>query len=87
MNKTNISTTGVLGSLTNLYDDIRLTSVWYDIASADNTNNGSPLCDYVQISTLSGYTQCEKGVFKSSKATESEINEINSYMVSGFYYE
>lgn len=81
------STTGHLGSIANLYDDYVLTSVWHGITDADNTNNGSPLCDYVQISTLSGYTQCEKGVFKSSKATESEINEINAYMVSGFYYE
>ncbi len=81
------STTGAQGSGVNLYDDFTLTSVWYTNSGFDNDNNGCPYCQTVQLNTLSGFTQCEKGVFKSSKATESEINEINSYMVSGFYYE
>lgn len=82
-----VSTTGTLGSLANLYDDIHVVSVWYAIADDDNANNGRPLCDYAQINTLSGYMVCEKGVFADAAATENEINEINGYMVSGFYYE
>ena len=83
----NVSTTGTLGSLANLYDDFHLTSVWYDIAGADNTNNGSPYCKTATVSTLSGYLQCEKGIFESATATDSEISEVNAYMVSGMYYE
>lgn len=82
-----VSTSGTLGSLANLYDDIHVVSVWYDIADDDNTNKGRPLCDYVQINTLSGFMQCSSGVFESTDAVASEITEINSYMVSGFYYE
>lgn len=81
------STTGSFGSVANLYGDISLTSIWHTISGFDNDNNGCPYSQNVQLNTLSGFTLCEKGVFKSSKATESEINEINSYMVSGFYYE
>lgn len=87
LNQSVVSTTGTLGSLANLYDDYHLTSVWYEIADDDNTNNGRPLCDYAQINTLSGFMSCEKGIFRSAEATENEINEINGYMVSGFYYE
>ena len=81
------STTGSNGSMTGLFDNISLTSVWHTFSGFDNDNNGCPYSQNVQISTLSGFTQCEKGVFKSSKASETEINEINAYMVNGFYYE
>lgn len=82
-----VSTTGTLGSLANLYDNIHLVSVYYTIADDDNTNSGRPYCSYVQINTLSGFLQCEKGVFQSADATASEISEVNSHMVAGFYYE
>lgn len=82
-----VSTSGAFGSITNVYDNISLTSIWRTISGFDNDNNGCPYSQNVQLNTLSGFMQCEKGVFKSSKATETEINEINSYMVSGFYYE
>ena len=81
------STTGSLGSSCNLYDSFHLTTVYHTIAGSDNTNNGSPYCQYAQINTLSGFIACEKGIFRSAEATENEINEINGYMVSGFYYE
>lgn len=87
ISKNMTSTTGSNGSMTGLFDNISLTSVWHSFSGFDNANNGCPYNQNVQISTLSGFTQCEKGVFKSAKATESEINEINTYMVSGFYYE
>lgn len=82
-----VSTTGALGCLANLYDNYHISSVYYEIADDDNTNNGRPLCDYVQINTLSGFMQCEKGIFRDTTAVATEISEINSYMVSGFYYE
>lgn len=87
ISKNMTSTTGSNGSMTGLFDNISLTSVWHTFSGFDNDNNGCPYSQNVQLNTLSGFTQCEKGVFKSAKATESEINEINSYMVSGFYYE
>lgn len=81
------STTGALGSSTNLYDEFHLTTVYHTIADGNNTDNGKPYCQYVQINTLSGYMECQKGVFQSADATASEISEVNSHMVSGFYYE
>lgn len=83
----NVSTTGALGSLANLYDNFRLTTVNYYLSGVDNTNNGSPLCNHVAINTLSGYLECEKGTFKNASALESEMNEINGYFTNGFYYE
>ena len=82
-----VSTTGAMVSAVNLFDAVTCTSVYHTIADADNTNNGRPYCKYVSVSALSGYLQCAKGTFKSTTATESEIDTINAYMVSGFYYE
>lgn len=88
LTKFNTSTTGGNGSgvaWASYYTG--LFSVYHTIADADNTNNGRPYCKYVQLNTLSGFMQCEKGTFASSEATATEVTEINNYMVNGFYYE
>lgn len=48
---------------------------------------GKPLCDYVQLNTLSGYIQCATAHFENSIATSTEVDEVESYMRSGFFYE
>lgn len=47
---------------------------------------GTPTMAVKQISTLSGYVQCE-GASVSAACKESERSEINRYLNSGFFYE
>lgn len=47
---------------------------------------GRPCGQTVQISTLSGYVQCE-GASVSGSMTEHEREEINNFLNTGFYYE
>ena len=56
------------------------------LTAEDKSQLGRPLCDRVQISTLSGFIQCEN-VDVDSVGTKEEKNAIISYMESGFFYE
>ena len=47
---------------------------------------GRPLCQTLQLSSLSGYIQCE-GASVSGSMTDHERDEINAFLNSGFYYE
>lgn len=49
-------------------------------------NAGRPLCEYRQISSLSGYIKCG-GASLDSIACGPEKDEINNLLNSGFYYE
>lgn len=62
-------------------------SVFRDVAEADNTENGSPLCKNRQLSTLGGYIKVMHGDISASGATGSELDQIRGYLESGFYYE
>ncbi len=58
-----------------------------DMTTADYiAQRGRPCGKTVQISTLSGYVQCE-GASVSGSMTEHEREEINSFLNTGFYYE
>lgn len=48
--------------------------------------SGMPYFKAAQISSLSGYVQCA-GAFVDIPGYESEKNEVNSFLNSGFYYE
>lgn len=48
---------------------------------------GAPLCETVQLSTLSNFTQCDSQVDISLDAYESEITQVRSMMTSGFFIE
>lgn len=53
----------------------------------DNVNNGRPYWKYTTPATLgSGFMQAMKGVV-SLPASDEEMNIVNRYMESGFYYE
>lgn len=58
----------------------------YSLPAEDITNLGRPLCSAIQISTLSGYIQCEN-VELEIAATYNELTQIRSHLESGFFYE
>ena len=68
------------------YYPIRLTGIFFGVAPENLAEFGAPCCRTLTINTLSGYVQCAHGDF-SGNCTVTEIEEINSYMTSGFFYE
>ena len=67
-------------------NQFRLVGRFFDVADADNTSRGRPLCSARQISSLSGYILCSDAD-PSVACTDSELAQIVSYMNGGFYYE
>lgn len=57
------------------------------VADEDNAENGRPLCKVKQISTLSGYFQVLHGDIAIANATRYEMDQINSFLESGMFYE
>lgn len=60
---------------------------WYIPVDDDNTQHGRPLCELVQINTLSGYILCAAGTEIQIRGTAAEEDQIRSYMEGGFFYE
>lgn len=58
-----------------------------EVADEDNTEEGRPLCQIRQASTLSGYMKVLHGDIAISKATQSELDMIRNTLEAGFYYE
>lgn len=56
-------------------------------AGIDFTSTGRPLGKTKLISTLSGYVQCHSSASVTCSGTKEEIDQINNYLRSGFYYE
>lgn len=56
-------------------------------AEEDNTENGKPLCENTQLNTLSGYIKCLDGDIDIAGCMKQELELINNYLTSGFYYE
>ena len=59
----------------------------YDAIDQDPTEKGYPLCETVQISSLSGFIQCQDGEIQSAIAYAPELAEVKSYLEGGFFYE
>ena len=57
-----------------------------DVADEDVAQRGRPLCSPVTISTLSGFVMCANAEI-ALPATETEKEEVLSYLNSGFFYE
>ena len=78
------------GRLASIDPYIRLNMFHSKTEDCDNLSfiaeRGRPCGKTVQISTLSGYVQCE-GASVSGSMTEHEREEINTYLNTGFYYE
>ena len=61
---------------------------FYEVANEYNTDLGRPLCEVKQINTLSGYVLCEEGDEALNEfATETERDQIRSYLTGGMFYE
>ena len=56
------------------------------IVDGDNTDLGRPLMTTKTLNTLSGYIKCGEAHF-SSPCFTSEREQVEAYMLSGFYYE
>lgn len=52
----------------------------------DITHNGSPYCQDIQLSQLSGYILCENAQIPTT-GTQQEDEKIRSYLNNGFYFE
>lgn len=59
---------------------------YQSIANEAQSVIGRPLCNYVQISTLSGYVQCATAHIEIPAATRGEVEQIESFMKGGFFY-
>lgn len=70
--------------ITNLSAQL-VTTNWI-ISDVDNTNHGSPLCERVQLNTLSGYLQTQ-GAALDLAATDTERAQVISLLDSGIFYE
>lgn len=79
-------TTGSTGGLAALLSTKYLWRIHYPIVDRDVPDQGRPLCGIRQISTLSGFTLCADGHIEAP-LTSGELDEIESYLTGGFYYE
>lgn len=67
--------------------NIQLIEIFYDVADDDVSENGRPLCQSKQLSTIPGYILCEHGEVNAAGATEGELATIADYLTGGFYYQ
>lgn len=63
-----------------------LHEIFMTAADDDNTNRGRPLCQFVQLNTLSGYLVVDRPHVEISGTAE-EAMQINSMLAAGAYYE
>ena len=59
---------------------------YQNIADEAQTLAGRPLCSYVQLSTLSGYILCNTGHVELHGGLQGEIEQVESFLRSGFFY-
>lgn len=74
------------GTLLSSGEYLHFISVFHRMADDHNDEFGRPLCEVRQLSTLSGYIQCEDGEV-AAPATENELRELEGFLTGGFYYE
>lgn len=81
-----LQSTGINGGIAGLDPDITCTHMFSIIADEDLMDIGRPLCKYVRLGTLSGFTQCETGAL-SLECMAQEREQIENYLREGFYIE
>lgn len=85
----NMSGKGSTGSFISYFDPdfaIYLKHIYYDAVDDNNTEIGRPLCQVKTINTLSGYILCQNAD-AVIPGTQDEVDKVNTYMNTGFYYE
>lgn len=63
-----------------------LTVSYPEFVQADPQENGYPLCQIRQISTIPGYIKCQEGDVPCAAYAE-ELSTITEHLTGGFYYE
>lgn len=79
-------TIGSNGGVMAGYDSPRLFTTFSYQSDLDASEKGRPLCDRVQLNTLSGYIQCGETCIQIA-CTKSENDAIRMYLSAGFFYE
>lgn len=81
-----VSRQGSQGNFSNVFPDFKSIAEHYTVVDDDLAQRGRPLCQKVQISSLSGYILVsDPDIAITGTAEENE--KIKAYMASGFYYE
>lgn len=80
------SSGGAAGSLAAWQTSKTFGGIFHYIADEDNVNTGRPYCQITTPASLGGYMIAEKAPLSFS-CTSTELEEIESYLTSGFYYE
>lgn len=74
------------GGYVSMRENAYLHEIFMTAADDDNTNRGRPLCQYVQLNSLSGYVLVDRPHVEISGTAE-EAMQINSMLAAGAYYE
>lgn len=82
-----MQTTGSTGGFMAGYYPIKLTGIFHGVAQENLSEFGAPLCQTVQIGVLSGFVLCAHGDFLGTPCLSEELDMINNYLTSGFFYE
>lgn len=84
-----VSTVNTLSGSGSRVDIVRpkmLVQYFFNQADIDTVHNGKPLCQNVQINTLSGYVQVARGDIELD-VSDTELIKIKNLLEGGFYYE
>ena len=81
------NTIGSMGGAESLEGDITLYYTFHDITWYANQQFGSPCCQNVTLSSLSGFCLCSPQAWVTAPATEAEYDQIIRYLTTGFYIE
>lgn len=77
---------GSRGNMAALYGHAYFEYTWRRVAPEDNTDNGRPLCEAYQLSTLPGF-QLILNPHIHTTGTASEDDQINTFLETGYFYE
>ena len=78
------------GSYPSFYERFKIETIAHLVALPNVSDFGRPLCQKVAINSLSGYVLCaddDIAIANVPAPTQTEIDEIRSYLTGGFYWE
>ena len=81
-----VSASGSNGSFSTFAIMPILTAEYYLLTLENKTEYGRPLCQTMKISSIPGYIKCGEADHQFP-GTQGERDEINKYLVDGFFYE
>lgn len=81
-----VSSSGCNGGFMEVLPPCTIVTKFTKIVNGDNTDLGRPLMDVRTINTLSGFIKCGEAHF-SAPCFDSERDQIEQMMLTGFFYE